>query len=83
MNHAVIACVAMLVMSAPARSADKALILNDQEQAALRNVLDIATKAEGLKIAPATVYLMNKLDAAGVVTERKDPTPEPKKDPPQ
>jgi hypothetical protein len=55
-----------------AMAADKALMLNDNEQAALRHILDVATKAEGIAIAPVAVYFINKLDSAPAVVERKD-----------
>lgn len=73
-----LAIISLLFLSAPACAADKALMLNDQEQAALRHVLDVATKAQGIEIAPMTVYLLNKLNAAGVVTESKEIPAQPK-----
>lgn len=66
-----------LLLSVPAQAADKALILNDQEQAAYRAILDSAIKANGLSpISRNAFILSDKLDASGVVTEHKaDPTP--------
>jgi len=76
--------VALCLFASGAHAKDVALILNDQEQASLRQVLDIATRADGLQIAPLTVYLLRKLEAAGVVTNVKpkdDAKPdEPKKE---
>ena len=64
----------VLAFPAQALAADKALILSDDEQAALRHVLDVATKAEGLQIAQTTLFLLNKLNSAPVVTS--EPRPE-------
>jgi hypothetical protein len=70
-----------------AQAKDVALMLNDQEQAALRQILDVATKAGGMQIAPNTVYLLNKLNTAPVVTDHKDTpaagAPEKPEDKPQ
>jgi adenosylcobinamide amidohydrolase len=63
---------ALLIVTSSVVQADVALILNDLEQKALLEALDVATKAQGLSIAPNTVYLMNKLKAAGTVTDKKD-----------
>lgn len=63
-----------------AYAAEKALMLNEQEQAALLKVLDTATKSGGIEIAPSTVYLLNKLNTAPTVVEHKDPA---KQDAPQ
>ena len=71
---------AMLVLplaATGASAADHMLVLSDQEMAALYQVLDSATKAQGLQIAPQTVYLLNKMKAAPVVTEHTDaPAPQ-------
>lgn len=64
-----------------ASAKDVALILNEQQQQQLRGVLDLATKAYGLQVAPTTVELMNALAKAPVVTEHKDE--EKPKDEPQ
>ena len=64
----------VLAFPAQAHAADKALILSDDEQTALRRVLDVATKAEGLQIAQTTLFLLNKLNSAPVVTS--EPRPE-------
>ena len=74
-------CVCSLVLPQIAAAKNVALILNDDEQAALRVVLDDATKAQGLQIAPTTVYLLNKLNSAGTIVEHKDDPP--KDDPPK
>lgn len=62
----------LLALTLPASAKDVMLVLNDQEQAALRHILDSATKSEGLQVAQATVYLLNKLNTAPEVTERKN-----------
>lgn len=71
-----------VLTASPAWAADVALILNDEEQKALRQVLDAATRDRGLEMAGITVYFANKLRAAGTVTERKD-EPADKKEPQQ
>jgi hypothetical protein len=59
----------LLALTTPARAADKALILNDQEQQEFLQVLDDATKMRGIAIAPVTVKLLDKLRAAPVVKD--------------
>lgn len=73
----------LIALSTAAEAKDVMLVLNDQEQAALRRVLDSATKSEGMQLAPITVYLLNKLNSAAEVVERKDGAPEPDKAKPQ
>jgi len=73
----------LIALAVPAEGRDVMIVLNDQEQAALRRVLDSATKAEGIQIAPMTVYLMNKLNAAMEVVERKEDSKPATKDAPQ
>jgi hypothetical protein len=68
----------LIALSTAAQAKDVMIILNDQEQAAYKRVLDSATKAEGVQIAPITVYLMNKLNQAMEVVERKDNPEHPK-----
>lgn len=63
---------ALLLLSSSASAKDVILVLTEQEQAALRHVLDAATKAEGMQVAPATVYLLNKLNTAPEAVEHKD-----------
>lgn len=78
------AILAALLLAAivPAHAADKALILNDQEQSAYRAILDTAVRASGLSPLSRNAFILSdKLDAAGTVTERKTdppPNPEPK-----
>lgn len=67
--------VALLIISAPARAADYALVINDAEKAALIEALDEATKAKGLAIANKTVFLLNKIQTAPMVTDRKEDPP--------
>jgi hypothetical protein len=61
----------LMLLISSAQAADKAVILSDQEQVALRNILDIATKAQGLAIAGDALYFANKINQAGVVTDQK------------
>lgn len=77
-----IAILLLPILCGAAQAKNIALILNDDEQVALRVVLDTATKAQGIQIAPTTVYLLNKLNSAGTVVEHKDDPPkdEPQKD---
>ena len=63
----------VLIVPAQAIAADRALILSDDEQAAFRQVLDVATKAQGLQIAQTTLFLLNKLNSAPVVTSAPKP----------
>jgi hypothetical protein len=72
--------VAGLICLGPDRvqAKDVMIILNDQEQTALRRVLDSATKSEGIQVAPITVYLLNKLNSAMEVVEHKDNSDQPK-----
>ena len=74
-----------LIFALPAQAfaADRALMLTDDEQAALRHILDVATKAEGLGIAQNTVYFLNKLNTAPTVVPQVDvPAPKPKAEEP-
>ncbi len=73
---------ALLMLTSPCYAADRALILNDQEQAALRVILDAAIKSQGLNgVSRNAFFLSDKLDAAGIVTESKPvPPAEPKKE---
>lgn len=68
----ILALVGLLALITTANAADKALILSDDEQVVFRHVLDVATKAEGLGIAQNTLYLLNKLNSAPVVTPHVD-----------
>lgn len=83
MMKSVIALSVLIVTLGSASAKDVMLVLNDQEQAALRRVLDSATKSEGMQLAPITVYLLNKLNSAAEVVERKDGAQEPDKAKPQ
>lgn len=74
---------ALIALSVPSFAQDRALVLNDQEAAALRQVLDQATRSGDTKFARITVYLLNKLEAAPIVTDHKDDPPEATKDTPQ
>lgn len=68
----------LMALSTAAQAKDLMIIFNDQEQAALRKVLDSATKSEGMNIAPITVYMLNKLNSAMEVVEHKDNPDQPK-----
>lgn len=66
----------LIAFALRAEAADRALVLNDQEQAALIHALDLATRSGDTKDARVTVYLLNKLEQAPVVTDKKDDKPE-------
>lgn len=70
--------IALLAMLTAAQAKDVALVLDDNDQIILRQVLDRATKALGMEIAPATVRLLNKLNTAPVVTSRTESEEKPK-----
>ena len=70
----------LLAFVASAQAKDVMLVLNDQEQAALMQILDVATKANGLQIANNTVAFMQKLQSAPAVVKHTDPTPDEKPD---
>ena len=55
-----------------AQAKDVALILNDNEVTALKQMLDAATKAQGLAVAGTAVYLLDKINKAPTVTDKKD-----------
>ena len=74
--------IATLLLLTPAQAKDVMLVLNDQEREALKHALDVATKSAGMEIAPLTVYLLNKLNAAPTVVEHTDGKPA-EKDAPQ
>lgn len=76
---------ALLLATASARSADRAIVANEQEVTALIQLIDEAVKSKGLSVAQAALYWVNKLQAAPMVTDRKDePSPSDKpKDAPQ
>lgn len=71
---------AVCLTAGNAQAKDVALVLDDNDQQVMRQVLDRATRVLGLEIAPATVHLLNKLNAAPVVTQRND---EPSSDKPK
>lgn len=70
------------------RAADRMLIINDQNAAALKGVFDAAIRANGLsQVSRNAMIFSDMLDQAGVVTKteevpakKDDPPPEPKKD---
>lgn len=65
--------IVLMLSALPAQAADKALILNDAQQGALRQALDSAIRANGLSQASRNaIVLSDMLDAAGVVTEHKE-----------
>ena len=65
-----LAIVLLTLLPSTAMAAEKALVLTDQEQAALVEILDAATKQGGLSIAGKTTYFLNKLNTAPVVTSQ-------------
>ena len=65
----------LILMTSPAQAADHALILNDEEIKVLRQMLDVATKAQGLAVAKFAVYFDDKLANAPAVKEHKDDKP--------
>ena len=74
----------LFLLPATAQAADKVLVLNDNEQAIFRQILDAATKSGGIQAAPYTVYFLNKLDSApSVVPHKDDPVPVPAAPPPK
>jgi hypothetical protein len=58
------AAAAILLAASPAGAKDISLSLNEQEQAALAQVLDQATRSGGLAATQGTVYFYNKLQQA-------------------
>lgn len=72
-------------MASPAYAADKALILSDQDQMALKQILDAAVRQSGLSvIAKNAIIFSERLDAAGVVTDQKVVPDKPQvKEPPK
>jgi hypothetical protein len=67
---------ALLLISSSAQAADRALILTDQEQMALRAIFDAAIRQGGAtQLSRNAFVLLDKLDAAGVVTEQKKEAP--------
>jgi hypothetical protein len=62
-----------LLLVSTAYAKDINLPLNDQEQAALRQILDIATKAGGLEIAPATIHFAEKIKTYQLQAEKPVP----------
>ena len=75
----IISIVLTFIMFTTVAYADKALILNADEQKIFAQVVDTAIRGGGIQIAPAAVYLLNKLNAAPEVKEIKEQTEEPKK----
>lgn len=83
--------VAALLFVTPAVAADKALVLNDSQQNALKQALDAAIRANGLSaVSRNSFVLSDMLDAAGVVTAHTEDKPKsepkaedkPKEEPP-
>lgn len=79
----VLAILVATLMGSAAQAKDFALILNDQQKANLATVLDMATKAYGLQVAPVTVDLKRLLDAAPEVTKQSPSDDAEKKEPKQ
>jgi hypothetical protein len=71
------------IIPVAAHAADKAVMLTDDEQSALVQILDAATKAQGISIATNTVYFLNKIKSAPTVVPHVDaPAPKPKAEEP-
>lgn len=69
-----------IALCAPATAKDINLPLNDREQAVLREILDVATKAGGLSVAQATVHFATKLQQ---LQQQADQPPPPAAEPPK
>lgn len=67
----------MLALGQAAAARDIALKLTDEEQRALYQILDTATKAGGIETAKTTVYFLQK-----IATEVNAPPPVPPPSPP-
>lgn len=79
-----IAAALLIGGTASALAADKALILNDGEQVALKQIFDAAIRNSGLsQISRNAFVLGDKLDAAGVITEVKPQKDTPNETPPK
>lgn len=80
MRPLVLLTAALLVMFAGcgAQARDITITLSDDEQKALVQILDLATKAGGLPTAQATMYFARKIeDAAKQPAPAPAPTPAP------
>lgn len=67
-------------VSAPAIAADRAIVLNDNEAAALVQLIDEALKSKGAALAQNAAYWLTKIQNAPTVTEQK-PVEPPKESP--
>lgn len=74
-----IALAVVLAGTVLVQAKDITLTLNENEVSAFKQVLDVATRAQGMQIAPLAVYLTNKLNAA----ENPPPPPPPPQHPPE
>ncbi len=63
MKRVALIAAAVFVAAPPVLARDVTLTFNDEEQRALIQVLDAATKANGLEQAKVTLYFLNKLQA--------------------
>jgi hypothetical protein len=74
--------IVVMLLAAPVAAKDYMLSLNDQERAALREILDAAVRANGLvgSVTRNSVFLLDKLNAAPEIVERKD---DEQKEPPK
>lgn len=66
----------VFLMCTPVMAKDYMVVLNEQELAAMRELLDAAVRASGLhgNATRNAVILMDKINAAPEVVERKDGT---------
>lgn len=67
----------MAIVATSAAAKDITVTLNDEEQRVLLQILDAATKAQGLQVAQATVFFVKKLDDAAKAADAV-PLPPPK-----
>jgi hypothetical protein len=70
-------CCLLCLLSATGRTEPITLTLNDDEQRALYNMIDAATKMQGATGARTAVYFMNKMDEAHRKTEAPKPDANP------
>ena len=74
----ILAALSLILLTTAAQAKPVILTLDDQEQAQLMQILDAATRQGGLNAATATVHLLQRLQAAPVLTGERA-TPEPAK----
>lgn len=75
---AVVIAFCLIIAAAPTFAADRAIVSNDQETAALVQLIDEALKAKGVAVAQNAAYWLNKIQNAPVVTSQKEIKPDDK-----